>query len=249
MCMSLQQITKRKPLVYCITNYVVANFTANGLLAVGASPVMADAKEEAVQMASIADALLLNIGTLNAETIAAMKLAGAAANARGIPVVVDPVGVGATEFRLQTAEQLLAELDVQLIRCNAGELAALTGVAWQAKGVDCGEGQLPVAEVAKALAKNYACLVIVTGEVDCVTDGEQVAYVTGGTARITQITGTGCLLSALCAAVLSTSEDAFHSLTALLQEYKDIAARTVGPVGSYQIALLNALEQVAEVAK
>lgn len=247
--MSLQQITKRKPLVHCITNYVVANFTANGLLAVGASPVMADAKEEAAQMASIADALLLNIGTLNAETIAAMKLAGAAANVKGIPVVVDPVGAGTTEFRLQTAKQLLAELDVQLIRCNAGELAALAGVAWQAKGVDCGEGQLPVAEVAKALANNYACLVIVTGEVDCVTDGEQVAYVTGGNARITQITGTGCLLSALCAAVLSASEDAFHSLTALLQEYKDIAARTVGPVGSYQIALLNALEQVAEVAK
>ncbi|MER1985959.1 MAG: hydroxyethylthiazole kinase [Solibacillus sp.] len=247
--MSLQQITKRKPLVHCITNYVVANFTANGLLAVGASPVMADAKEEAVQMASIADALLLNIGTLNTETVVAMKLAGAAANAKGIPVVLDPVGVGATGYRLQTAKQLLEELDVQLIRCNAGELAALAGVAWQAKGVDCGEGQLPVAEAAKALANNYACLVIVTGEVDCVTDGEQVAYVAGGNARITQITGTGCLLSALCAAVLSASEDAFRSLTALLQEYKDIAARTVGPVGSYQTALLNALEQVAEVAK
>lgn len=247
--MSLQQITKHKPLVHCITNYVVANFTANGLLAVGASPVMADAKEEAAQMASIADALLLNIGTLNAETIAAMKLAGAAANAKGIPIVLDPVGVGATGYRLQTSKQLLEELDVQLIRCNAGELAALAGVAWQAKGVDCGEGQLAVAEVAKALAKSYACLVIVTGEVDCVTDGEQVAYVTGGNARITHITGTGCLLSALCAAVLSASEDAFCSLTALLQEYKDIAARTACPVGSYQTALLNALEQVAEVAQ
>lgn len=244
--MSLQQIYKRKPLVHCITNYVVANFTANGLLAVGASPVMADAKEEAAQMASIADGLLLNIGTLNAETIAAMKLAGAAANKKGIPIVLDPVGVGATPFRLQTARQLLLEIDVQLIRCNVGELAALMNAEWQVKGVDCGDGELNIAEVAKTLAKNHSCLVVVTGEVDYITDGEQVAQVTGGDARITHITGTGCLLSALCAAVLCAGVDAFTSLQQLLQQYKEIASRAVAPIGTYQMNVLNELEEVAK---
>lgn len=243
--MSLQQIAKRGPLVHCITNYVVANFTANGLLAVGASPVMADAKEEAGQMAAIADALLLNIGTLNAETVVAMKLAGAAANEKGIPVVFDPVGAGATAYRLQTARQLLKDVKVALIRCNVGELAALAGVDWQAKGVDSGSGVLDVAQVAQQLARTYSCLVVVTGAVDYVTDGERVAEVTGGDARVTQITGTGCLLSALCAAVLCSTDDALMALAELLEQYKDLAVRAAGPIGDYQVRLLNELEEAA----
>lgn len=245
--MSLQQIANKRPLVHCITNYVVANFTANGLLAVGASPVMADATEEVAQIAQIADAVLLNIGTLNRETVAAMKLAGEAANEKGIPLVLDPVGAGASAFRLQTATMLLNALDVQLVRCNVGELAALNGANWQAKGVDSGDGELDIAAAATMLAQKYSCLVAVTGEVDYVTDGTRVVSVTGGHVRITKITGTGCLLSALCAAALTVEGDALTHLAQLLTQYKELAERTVCSVGTYQIELLNGLEQMGEV--
>lgn len=247
--MSLQKIYERKPLIHCITNYVVANFTANGLLAIGASPVMADAEAEVVEMARQADALLLNIGTLNERTVRAMQLAGKSANMYHVPVVLDPVGAGATTYRTQTVKALLAQIRVQLIRCNVGELAAIAGIDWRSKGVDSGEGTMDVIETAQQVAKRYECFVIVTGETDVMTDGDSVETISGGHINMTRITGSGCLLSAICAAVLASSTTPFDDLVAVLAEYKRIGERAVQPLGTFQIELLNQLAQFAEVAQ
>ena len=201
--MSISDIRLKSPLVHCITNYVVANFTANGLLAIGASPVMADEASEVEEMVSIANALLINLGTVNTRTKESMFLAGKKANALNIPVVLDPVGVGATTFRLQLARDILETVDISLIRCNIGELAAIAGVDWKAKGVDGGSGEMNLETVAVDVAKKHNCLVIVTGKSDLLTDGNKIIRITGGHKRMTEVTGTGCLLSAICSAALA----------------------------------------------
>ena len=246
MSMSLQAINKNQPLVHCITNYVVANFTANGLLAVGASPVMADAIEEAGEMAAQSNALLLNMGTLNERTVASMKQAGLSANKHHTPIVLDPVGVGATKFRVETARQLLDLLKIDVIRCNMGEMAALAGADWTSKGVDSGKGDIDVAATAKQLANNYQSIVIVTGEQDVITDGERIEFVTGGHEKVTKMTGSGCLLSALCAAVLANSKEPFNDLQTLLNEYKQASANSVAAIGTFHTNFLNELENLAE---
>ena len=244
--MSLRKINEVKPLVHCITNYVVANFTANGLLAIGASPVMADAIEEAAEMASKANALLLNIGTLNERTIESMKAAGQSANEHHVPIVLDPVGAGATIYRSRITFDLLKQLKVNLIRCNIGELAAIAGVSWQAKGVDSGSGEINVVQTAKMIAKNYNCLVIVTGKQDVLTDGYKVELIDGGHEKITKVTGSGCLLSAICAAILASSTEPFEDLTHLLHEYKKVSELAYDRIGTLQENLFNYLEEFAE---
>ena len=151
--MILQAIRKKQPLIHNITNYVVANFQANGLLAIGASPVMADELQEVEEMVSLASALLINIGTLNERTKESMLLAGKKANSLGIPVILDPVGAGATTFRRETVQQLLAEIKFVLIRCNIGELAAIANVSWQQKGVDSGSGSMALSDEATKIAQ------------------------------------------------------------------------------------------------
>lgn len=245
--MSLKLIYKQKPLIHCITNTVVSNFTANGLLAIGASPVMADAIEEVEEMVQIADGLLINIGTLNARTVHSMHKAIKAANLKGIPVVLDPVGAGATSYRLQTTMDILQKTKVTLIRCNAGELAAIAGAEWQGRGVDSGEGTVAIKRLAKEVALRFKCLVIVTGEQDVLTDGKQLIHVLGGHPNITKITGTGCLLSAICTALLASSTAPLIDLNLLLEEYKQVAVNAYAPIGTFQIQLLNELEKLAGV--
>src|SRR5207302_3124496 len=133
---TLHEIRERKPLVHQITNYVVMNETANATLALGALPVMAHAPEEVEEMVRLASALVLNIGTLSEHWVESMLLAGGAANARGIPVVLDPVGAGATTYRTETARRILDLVDVTVLRGNAGEVATLVGVAAEVRGVE-----------------------------------------------------------------------------------------------------------------
>ena len=246
--MTMHKIHMKKPLVHCITNYVVANFTANGLLAIGASPVMADDKDEVAEMVAMADALLINIGTINTWTFEAMLIAGKKANELNVPIVLDPVGVGATVFRKKIVQQLLEQIHFDAIRCNVGELAAIAGVQWQSKGVDSGEGDMDTVEVAKQVAKKWNTIVIVTGETDVVTNGHVVEQITGGDARITQITGSGCLLSAICSAALSVEGDKIANLQQMLQQYKQIAVEAGSEaqyMGSVQVNVLNGLEKYA----
>lgn len=245
--MTLNNIHLRQPLVHCITNYVVANFTANGLLAIGASPVMADEILEVEEMVSIADALLVNIGTLNTRTLEGMLVAGKKANERNIPIVLDPVGVGATSFRKAAVQQLLEEVKFTVIRCNEGELAAIAGVQWQARGVDSGEGELDTAAVAKEVARKWNTIVVVTGETDILTDGNVVEQATGGDKRMTKITGSGCLLSAICTAALAVEGNCLQILKQVLQQYKQIAidACEAEYIGSFQVKVIDGLERFA----
>jgi len=245
--MPIKQIRNKKPLVHCMTNYVVANFTANGLLAIGASPVMADEVTEVEEMVAISNALLINIGTINTRTKEAMLIAGKKANELGIPVVLDPVGVGATSFRRQVIKELLENVRFNLLRCNAGELATISGVSWQAKGVDSGEGEMDVAVVAKHVAGKWNCIVVVTGASDYITDGENEFWITGGHERMTEVTGTGCLLSAICAAVLALKGEALLNLRDVLQVYKKVSEKAAQSpfIGSFQIEVLNSLHQLS----
>ncbi|MFJ7935237.1 hydroxyethylthiazole kinase [Sporosarcina sp. NPDC096371] len=241
----LQKLREEQPLVHCMTNIVVANFQANGLLALGASPVMADAVEEAAEIASVSSCTVLNIGTLKQDTVKAMLLAGKSANAHGKPVILDPVGAGATAFRKASVLEILDEVVLTLIRCNAGELAAIAGVKWQSKGVDAGQGDVDVKALAEEVAVRYHCIVAVTGAVDIVTDGNKTISITGGHPLLSKITGAGCLLSAVAGAFLAVEhENELEAVATALTFYKKVgelaAEKAAGP-GDFAVQLLNAL--------
>ena len=239
------QVRERNPLIHCITNYVAANLQANGLLAIGASPVMADGPDEVEEIIGAASALSINIGTLNPQMRVAMLKAGKAANEKGIPVLLDPVAVGAAAYRKEAVRELLYEVRVDAIRCNLGELAALAGAEWEQKGVDSGTGTIHLEKEAKKVAIEYGCLVIVTGEQDYLTDGKQECWVEGGHSMITQVTGSGCLLSSVCAAILATYDDKrLERLAEGLSFYKkasEEAYRTSPYPASFQVAFLDQL--------
>lgn len=242
----IPELKAKNPIVHCITNHVVSNFQANGLLALGASPIMGEAPEEAEELAALADAVSLNIGTLNSSSLKSMLLAGKAANRLGIPVVLDPVGVGATRFRAQAVADILAQVNITVLRCNAGELAAIAGAEWNSKGVDAGDGDADITELAKNVAIKYGLLVAVTGTTDIVTDGKQVAKIPYGDEVMASITGMGCLLSATVAAFLSVSNkhNAFAATVAALQFYAlagEAAAEKSRLPGDFQTAFLNQL--------
>lgn len=246
----LGQLREQKPLIHCITNIVVANFQANGLLALGASPVMADAVEEVADIAKVASCTVLNMGTLKASTVDAMLLAGKAANAHQVPVILDPVGAGATSFRRSKTLELLKAIDVALLRCNAGELAAIAGIEWQAKGVDAGEGTMDIETIAKQVAETHQCVVAVTGKVDYVTDGKREARIAGGHPMMGNVTGMGCLLSSVAGAFIAVAKDQPYEATITsLQLYKlagEIAiAPAMGP-GDFAVHFLNTLFNISE---
>ena len=204
----LNMISSENPVIHCITNHVVSNFQANGLLAIGASPIMGEAIEEVEELVAISGALSLNIGTLNKETLGSMLLAGKEANKRGIPVILDPVGAGATAFRKAAVERILTEIDVRVLRCNAGEIAAISGAECTAsKGVDAGQTHVDVEELAKRVARTYGLIVAVTGETDIVTDGSRIQKISGGDLMMASVTGMGCLLSSVTAAFVAMAPE------------------------------------------
>lgn len=198
----IKAVRAKKPLVHHITNYVTAGDCANITLALGASPIMADAMEEAGDIARIASALVLNMGTLNARTVPAMLAAGKAANEAGVPVVFDPVGAGASAFRNETAARILAEVKPAVVRGNISEIRYLAGLASQTKGVDASEDDMrgDAVAVAKGLAARLDCVVAITGAVDTVSDGAEVICVENGHPMLSVISGTGCMCSSLIGA-------------------------------------------------
>jgi hydroxyethylthiazole kinase len=242
---SLQRIRERRPLVHQITNFVVMNETANATLAIGALPVMAHAPEEVAEMASAAGALVLNIGTLTLEWVASMILAGHAANRAGVPVVLDPVGAGATSLRTRSAERILDELDVAIVRGNAAEIASLAGQSADIRGVESmGTGQ-EGGELARTAARKLRCVVAVTGAVDAVSDGTSTLSIANGHPMLATVTGTGCIASALVGCFAAVNEGAAlrataEALVALGVAGEDAAARSSGP-GSFHVALYDAL--------
>jgi hydroxyethylthiazole kinase len=241
---SLQRLRERKPLVHQITNYVVMNETANATLALGALPVMAHAREEVEEMVALAGALVLNIGTLSPPWVEAMLLAGRAAGSRGIPIVLDPVGAGATSYRTETAKRLLDELDVTVLRGNAGEVATLIGVDAEVRGVESvGETGDP-AEIARRAARSLGVIASVTGPVDHVSDGEHLIAVGNGDAMLATVSGTGCMSTAITGCFLAVAETpldaAAEALVAFGVAGEDAARSARGP-GTFHANLYDAL--------
>jgi hydroxyethylthiazole kinase len=241
---SLRLIRERKPLVHQITNYVVMNETANATLALGALPVMAHAREEVEEMVALAGALVLNIGTLSPHWVDAMLAAGRAANERGVPVVLDPVGAGATSYRTKTARRILEEVEVAVVRGNAGEISTLVGVAAEVRGVESvGVGREP-AELARAAARQLGVVASVTGAIDHVSDGDRVVAIANGHPLLASITGTGCMSSAITGCFLAVAgsplEAAVEALAAFGVAGEDAAREAKGP-GSFHVALYDAL--------
>ncbi|WP_426446552.1 hydroxyethylthiazole kinase [Paenibacillus sp. S-38] len=243
----LERVRERSPLVHNITNVVVTNVTANGLLALGASPVMAYAAEEVADMARIAGALVLNMGTLDETVVASMRLAGRSARAHGVPVVFDPVGAGATPYRTETARSLVRDPGVSILRGNAAEVANVIGIPWDIKGVDSagGSGEQLAALVVQA-SRTLGCITVVTGPEDWVSDGQRTYRVGGGTPLLTKVTGTGCLLTSVIGAFAAVEPDGVLAAVSALAFYSAAAERAVALSGAdrpgrFQTELLDQL--------
>jgi hydroxyethylthiazole kinase len=245
---ALRRVRAEAPVVHNITNYVVMNTTANALLAVGASPVMAHAAQEVEEMVGIARALVLNIGTLSDDWIEAMILAGVAARQRGIPIILDPVGAGATSYRTTTARRLLSEVSPTIVRGNASEIRALCSEVAATRGVDSVHGTEESLDAALALSQAQGCVVSMSGPTDIIVSGESVARVRNGVPMMTRVTGMGCTASALTGAFAAVTASPFLAATqcmAVLGVAGELAAeRATGP-GSFQVHLFDALSALA----
>jgi hydroxyethylthiazole kinase len=241
----LRTLRERKPLVHQITNYVVMNETANATLALGALPVMAHAHEEVAELASVAGALVLNIGTLSEYWIESMLLAAGAANGAGVPVVLDPVGAGATRLRTETAKRILDAREIAVVRGNAAEVATLAGRQAEIRGVESIGASDSGAELARAAAQALGCVAAVTGPVDHVSDGERTIAVSNGHALLGTVSGTGCMATAITGCFLAVASDrpleaAAEALVAFGVAGEDAARDTKGP-GTFHAGLYDAL--------
>jgi hydroxyethylthiazole kinase len=239
---TLRELRERRPLVHQITNYVVMNETANATLALGALPVMAHALQEVEEMAALAGALVLNIGTLSEHWVEAMLLAGKAAAG---PVVLDPVGAGATRYRTGTARRLLDELDVTVVRGNAAEIATLAGREAEIRGVEAIAAADDPGELARTAARTLGTVVSVTGPTDHVSDGERVIAVENGHELLGTVTGTGCMSTAITGCFLAAKpteplEAAAEALAAFGVAGEDAAQEANGP-GTFHVGLYDAL--------
>ena len=243
-------VRERSPLVHSITNLVAINFNANTLLAAGASPVMAHAHEEVADMVGIAQALVLNVGTLDPYWIESMRLALLAASRRGIPVVLDPVGAGATRYRNQSIELLLLTAWPTVVRGNGSEIMSVAGAAVQTRGVDSGAAANDALGAAQALAQRTRGVVCVSGPTDHILDAQRRwARLANGHQWMTRVTGVGCSATALIGAFCAVQPDAWRATVAamaLLGVVGEVAAEKVMArgcgVGSMQMALLDELQ-------
>jgi hydroxyethylthiazole kinase len=243
----LEALRARPPLVHNLTNYVVMNFTANALLALGASPVMAHAPEEVEELAGLAGALVLNLGTLSTPWIQSMFRAANAAAAHGIPVILDPVGAGATRFRTDTAQRMVRALRLTVVRGNASEILAVAGQPSRARGVDATDDAESARAAARELARQHSLVVALTGAVDFVTDGTRAATIANGHPLMARVTGTGCVATALTGAFCAVEPDAFLAALAALVVWGiagELAAQGHDAPGSFAVALLDALFRI-----
>lgn len=239
-----EKVAEKKPLVLNITNNVVTNFTANVLLAIGASPIMSESKYEAQDLTMVSDAVVLNIGTLHPRQVEHFLAAGQLANENKKPVILDPVGTGATGYRNSVASDILKKVRLSLIRGNYGEIKFLAGAAGQTKGVDNLEGQMNI-ELLEDLSKRTGAMVAATGEVDYITDGEKVLTNFTGHMFLQYVTGTGCALSSFTGAFMAVSGDnEIKGVLAALAFYGAAAEKAAeisrGP-GSFVVNFLDSL--------
>jgi len=230
----LARIRQRKPLLHHITNFVVMNDTANVTLHVGALPVMAHAREEVAEMVAAAGALVLNPGTLTPEWVEAMLIAGRRANELGIPVVLDPVGAGATTLRTQANQRLLRQLKIAVLRGNSGEVGALAGMGGVVKGVESVVDVADPVKVARDFARQQGIVVAITGKQDVISDGERVVLVDNGDPWLKTITGTGCMATTMIAAFCAVEQDHLLAASGGLIAF-GLAAELAAAVGQVSI--------------
>ncbi|CAH0345795.1 hydroxyethylthiazole kinase [Bacillus sp. CECT 9360] len=208
------KVRRQNPLVHQITNHVTMNDCANVTLAIGGSPVMASSPEEAEDMVRLANALVINFGTIDNETFEAMLLAGKAANKNKTPVIFDPVGVGATQYRTKLANQFIKEVKLSIVRGNASEIYSLIGGNVHTRGVDSGNVAMANSGLAGSAAKKLQCVCVVSGEQDAVSDGERTVLVDNGDSLLTKITGSGCMSTAIIGSIAGVTEDFFSAAVA-----------------------------------
>jgi hydroxyethylthiazole kinase len=241
---ALGAVRQARPLVHNITNYVVMNSTANALLALGASPAMAHAPEEVEEFVELAQSLVINIGTLSAEWVKAMRLAVVRAQRCGRPWVLDPVGVGATSYRNAVAGELVLQ-GPSVVRGNASEILSLArATAHATRGVDSSEPAEAALGAARELAQRLETVVAVTGAVDYVTDGERVVSIHNGHASMTRVTGMGCTATALIGAFLAVVPDRLEAAVAgltVLGVAGELAAASANGPGTLQANLYDCL--------
>ena len=222
------------PLVHCITNYVTVNDVANCILAIGASPIMADDIAEAADITSISKALVINMGTLNARTVESMVAAGKKANELGVPVVFDPVGAGASNFRNETAKRILENVKISILRGNLSEMSY--------------EKNDPVS-VAKKTAAKYNCVAAITGAVDTITDGKRVARISNGHPYLSKVTGTGCMTTGLVGSFAGACDDMYTAAVtgiASMGIAGEFAYENAGEIGSgsFHISIIDAISKM-----
>lgn len=250
----LEKVRVNKPLVHNITNYVTVNDCANILLAIGGSPIMADDIKEAADITQISSALVINIGTLNERTIESMIASGKKANELNIPVVFDPVGAGASDFRNETTKRILEEVKMSVLRGNMSEIKFISGLESTTKGVDASESDARTENdeginIAKSLSKKLNCTVAITGATDIISDGERVAILENGTKLLANVTGTGCMTTALVGAFCGASSDYFISAISGIMSMGiagEIAFEKAGQIGtgSFHIAIIDAISNL-----
>lgn len=247
---ALERVRARTPLVLNVTNSVVTNFTANALLALGASPAMTHAPDDAAELAVLAGAVVCNMGTPGEAEVASLLAATRAAAGAGVPVVFDPVAVGATAWRREVARRFLDAGPVAVIRGNASEILYLAGERAASRGVDSLHGSAEAAEAAAGLAGRLACVVCVSGERDVVSDGAATVILAGGHALMTRVTGMGCAATALIGAFAALREGALSATVAAMAVMSTAGSLAVagahGP-GSVAVRFLDALANLREV--
>lgn len=246
---NFRAVREHSPLVHNITNYVAMNFSANALLAAGASPVMAHAADEVADMALIAGALVINIGTLDARWVESMVKAGKAKSEAGGVIVLDPVGAGATKYRTETAWRIIEECHPGIIRGNASEIMALINADIRSKGVDSSCSSDDAVESAKKLALRTGAVVVISGETDYVTDGERVETIVNGSPMMPRVTAMGCTASSMVGAFAAVNPDLFEAslhAMALMGVAGEIAARNSAGPGSLLTNFVDTLYNITE---
>lgn len=273
---AIKNVRDTHPLVHCITNYVTVNDVANSILAIGGSPIMADALEEVEAVVSKSKALVLNIGTLNENTVKAMILAGQTANAKKIPVIFDPVGAGFTPYRTEAAKKILDEVGVGIIRGNLSEIASLAGIKSANKGVDAGDSIADIKNsaagidqvaITKNLAQKYSTIIAITGQTDIISDGNCCYKIRNGHPILSKVTGTGCMATGLIAAFAGANTAATSGIntTAATSGVSLLSAAVAGiasmgiageiafakagneGTGSFHVAIIDALSRMSDV--
>jgi hydroxyethylthiazole kinase len=251
------RVAKQQPLVHHLTNWVTIYDCANITRTIGALPVMAYAQEEVADMANIASALVLNIGTLTPALVSAMVKAGNKANEKGIPVILDAVGAGATPLRTEKTREILAAVKVAVLKGNAGEIATVAGVQAEVRGVESVSVKGDPAEIAGNLANSLACTVVVTGQRDIATDGSRCYFVDNGSAMLGRVVGTGCMAASVIGAFAAVETDYPLAAAAALACFGmagELASQRAGGPGTFKVLLYDELasldlEKIQQLAK